>query len=55
MALRHALLQLTPSFVHQKHMMGTPTLNWVDSPLLGGTYTSPDSPTPALVSSRTVG
>lgn len=55
MALRHALLQLTPSFVHQKHMMGTPTLNWVDSPLLGGTYTSSDSPAPALVSSRTVG
>lgn len=55
MALRHALLQLTPSFVHQKHMMGTPTLHWVDSPLLGGTYTRSTSPTPDLVSARAVG
>ncbi|WP_445168164.1 flavin-containing monooxygenase [Mycolicibacterium sp. Dal123E01] len=55
MAFRHALLQLTPSFVHQKHMMGTPTLKWVDSPLLGGTYSSSDSPAPELVSSRAVG
>lgn len=55
MALRHALLQLTPSFVHQKHMMGTPTLKWVDSPLLGGTYPSVHPPAPALASSAAAG
>ncbi|MBB3600514.1 hypothetical protein FHT40_000147 [Mycolicibacterium sp. BK556] len=52
MAFRHVVLQLAPSFVHQKHMMGTPTLNWVDSPLLGGTYPSSKTPVPELVSSR---
>lgn len=55
MAFRHSVLQLAPSFVHQKHMMGTPTLNWVDSPLLGGTYAASETTAPELVSSRAMG
>jgi cation diffusion facilitator CzcD-associated flavoprotein CzcO len=55
MALRHVVLQLTPPSFHPKHLMGTPLVKWQDSPLLGGTYTSSDSPAPVLVSSRAVG
>ncbi|WP_413642729.1 flavin-containing monooxygenase [Mycobacterium sp. RTGN5] len=55
MALRHVVLQLTPPSFHPKHLMGTPLVKWEDSPLLGGTYPSTDSPEPALVSSRAVG
>ncbi|GAY17453.1 NAD(P)/FAD-dependent oxidoreductase [Mycobacterium sp. shizuoka-1] len=52
MALRHAVLQLTPSAFHPKHLMGTPLVHWVDNPLLGGSYASSDSGAPALVSNR---
>lgn len=55
MAFRHIALQVAPSSFHPKHLMGTPRLTWVDSPLLGGTYNSSNSRGVELVSSGPVG
>jgi cation diffusion facilitator CzcD-associated flavoprotein CzcO len=55
MAFRHAVLQLTPSSFHPKHLMGTPQLNWAGNPALGRRYSLSGPLGPTLVSSRTVG
>lgn len=55
MALRHAVLQLTPSSFHPKHLMGTPQLNWGGNPLLGARYEASGPLVSGLASTRTVG